>query len=219
MFWHTCPPCRWILHSSESLPPRGRERWKLAHSSHPLLQQGGFTSQFVCVSETVLISDLTFCVTDVCLISYPLKFLKFCCDHFLLLMHQRISFSAFTPTKQFQLSWSLCVFVALCGRLLFNTLLMHIRHTSPLIFFMFFHFPQPATRYVSMSVCQGTHTPPSIHLFLSFSLPLSFFSHQQSVSEERVCCRSASTPYKYTFSCIYLLLFPVLLTQFPPFSF
>lgn len=66
-------------------------------------------------------------------------------------------------------STRLCVCVS-------SFLFMHIRRTSPLIFFMFFYFPQPATRYVSMSVCQSAYT---LSPFLaSFAPP---FFHQQTV--------------------------------------
>lgn len=44
-FWCKCHPRRWVVHSGESLPARRREWWKLAHSSHPLLQQGELRSQ------------------------------------------------------------------------------------------------------------------------------------------------------------------------------
>lgn len=61
------------------------------------------------------------------------------------------------------------MFVLLCGRLPVTISFMHIRHASPLIFFMFSHSPQPATRYVSMSVCLGAHTLPCLSWFHSFT--------------------------------------------------
>lgn len=42
MFWCERHLCRWIVHPGESVPARRCEWWKLAYSSHPLLQQGEY---------------------------------------------------------------------------------------------------------------------------------------------------------------------------------
>lgn len=81
-----------------------------------------------------------------------------------LLIRRHISFSV-SRALWIELT-GLCM--AWCGCLPVTISFMHIHRTSPLIFFMFFHSPQPTTRYVSMSVCQSAHTLP---LFLSPFFP------------------------------------------------
>lgn len=49
---------RWVVHSGEPLPARRRERWKLAHGSHPLLQQGGFAARRSLRTSTIFIPRL-----------------------------------------------------------------------------------------------------------------------------------------------------------------
>lgn len=79
-----------------------------------------------------------------------------------------------------------------------TTSFVHIRRASLLIFFMFFHSPQPSTRYVSMSVCQSAHTRP---LFL-FPPPLLPVASRQSVSSECVSVPLFSFPSSVGFvSC------------------
>lgn len=208
MLWHKLylSARRWIFHSGESLRAWRCEWRQLAHSSHPLLQQGEFTSQFARPFQSLislLISDI---FTLLMSVWWVISWSVFSCDGFAfylfeLLVHLQKCFSAVMPAKHFELIWDVCACIPLCGCLLVTILFMHIRRTSPLIFFIFFHFPQPATRYVSMSVCQSAHT---VHLPLSFSfcLLLSSFSIQQTVREEWVCCLSTPpTPPLFSYPC------------------
>lgn len=154
-----------------------------------------YTSSFLCVPQTSLI---------LLLISHLFCF--WCQLHFEVL-HFTCSSDAsaeyfLVPTQHFELRSSVCA----CILLQYVGVCLSPFHscTSPLIFFMFFHFPQPATRYVSMSVCQGAHT---VHFFLSLVLSLSFcFSFCQTVSEEWVCVYLFfnplfSSPYAVSVCC------------------
>lgn len=112
--------------------------------------------------------------------------------------------------RQSTLNWAEVFVCALCGCLLVTILFMRIRHIFPLIFFMFFPFPQPATRYVSMSGSGCTYTS----FFLSFSFCLFSFCLFSPADSKWSVIVSAFTPlfsYPYTVSVV------VLLTQFSSF--
>lgn len=195
MIWHKLDPsrCRWIVYSGESVPAGRRERWRLAYCSHPLLQQGGFTHLCLWVL-TVRISDLLWIFHSESLMSvwwlllwsFTLFVPYFWCVG-------RIVFSAGEAL------WieprGVCVFALLCGRLPVTISFMHIRGASPLIFFMFSHSPQPATRYVSMSVCLGAHTLPCLSPFRSFTPSVrKFVLRSPADSKSGVNVLSALTP-------------------------
>lgn len=195
MIWHKLDPsrCRWIVYSGESVPAGRRERWRLAYCSHPLLQQGGFTHLCLWVL-TVRISDLLWIFHSESLMSvwwlllwsFTLFVPYFWCVG-------RIVFSAGEAL------WieprGVCVFALLCGRLPVTISFMHIRGASPLIFFMFSHSPQPATRYVSMSVCLGAHTLPCLSPFRSFTPSVrQFVLRSPADSKSGVNVLSALTP-------------------------
>ncbi len=119
-----------------------------------------------------LIFYLSVCLSVICLMSYPLKFYIFLviiCT--VLLICRQNSFPANRALKVELKGFCLHTVTWAFAFISF----MHIHHTSPLIFFMFFHSPQPATRYVSMSVCQVAHTLSYFFVllpsfFLSFCL-------------------------------------------------
>lgn len=168
--------CRWVVHSGESLPAWRCERWQLAYCSHSLLQQGGFhISLFVSpgpfrfsVSLLIFHSVSQMSVWWVILWSFYIL-LVIICTVLLICLH--ISFSV-SRALWIELT-GLCM--ALCGRLPVTISFMHIHRTSPLIFFMFFHSPQPTTRYVSMSVSKCTYTSFVSFSFFPFYLSVFFF--------------------------------------------
>lgn len=158
----TCS-CRWVVHSGESLRARRSERWQLAYCAHSLLQQGGSVCRHSCH-----ISILTYAPVCVSLEVSDIPLVT--CIVLLICRHVSFSVSRALWTEL------TAVCAGLCG--LLPASFVHIHRTSLLIFFMFFHSPQPSTRYVSMSVCQSAHTLP---LFLVFPPP-----YCQTVSQWRV---------------------------------